>query len=150
MDVIPLLVFTAATLTARALGAAAIDALDDWTMAFRVGLSVVLLLTTSAHFGSRRADLVQMMSPQLSHPGLLATDTALAEPAVAAGLLVHATAPASALVLAVLLVLMFTANVHAAQAGIGIGGRPPTPIVPRGLMQVVFVAAAAAVYLGGA
>lgn len=50
--------------------------------------------------------------------------------------------------LILLLIAMFPANVHAACAGVGIGGRPPTPLVPRAVMQVAFIAAAVATIVG--
>ena len=147
---VPLLVLVGATLATRALGAVAVEGLDTWTDAIRVGLAVMLVLTASAHFGSRRRDLVRMVPPQLPRPAVLVTVTGVAELVLAAALLVEATARVSSGVLVALLVVMFPANVHAARAGIGIGGRPPTPLVPRALMQGVFVAAAGTVLVGGA
>lgn len=114
----------------------------EWTRAVRGGLAAMLVLTASAHFGSRRRDLVAMVPPSLPWPGLLVTVTGLAELAVAAGLLFDATAPAAAIALVALLIAMFPANVHAARANVGIGGRPPTPLPKRTLIQALFVAAA--------
>jgi len=145
---IPLAVLVGATLVARAVGSLAWSALDDWSVAVRIGLATMLALTASAHFGSRRADLIQMVPPALPRPDLLVTLTGLAELAVALGLLVPATAQAAAVVLVALLVVMFPANVHAARAGVGIGGRPPTPLLPRSLMQVAFAVAAVAASVG--
>lgn len=145
---IPLAVLVGATLVARAVGSLAWSALDDWSVAVRIGLATMLALTASAHFGSRRADLIRMVPPALPRPDLLVTVTGLAELAVALGLLVPTTAQAAAVVLVALLVVMFPANVHAARAGVGIGGRPPTPLLPRSLMQVAFAVAAVAASVG--
>ena len=145
---IPLVALVAATILARGVGTLAWSALDDWGAAVRAGLSAMLVLTASAHFGSRRADLIRMVPPALPRPDLLVTTSGLAELAVALGLLVPVTARAAAGVLIVLLVTMFPANVHAARVGVGIGGRPPTPLLPRALMQVVFAAAAVAAVAG--
>ena len=145
---VPLVVLVGATLVARTVGALGWPALDDWGAAIRAGLAAMLALTASAHFGSRRADLIRMVPPTLPRPDVLVTATGLAELAVALGLLVPATAQAAAAVLIVLLAVMFPANVHAARAGVGIGGRPPTPLLPRALMQVSFAAAAAGALVG--
>lgn len=146
---IPLVVLVAVTLATRAAGAAGVDLFNDWTAAIRVGLAAMLIMTATAHFGSRRVDLVRMVPPQLPQPELLVTVTGVAEVLLAAGLAADATARGAALALVTLLVAMFPANVHAARAGVGIGGRRPTPLTPRALMQMVFIAAAAAVYFGG-
>lgn len=37
---------------------------------------------------------------------------------------------------------MFPANVYAARAGLSIGDAPVTPLVPRAVLQVVFLATA--------
>jgi uncharacterized membrane protein len=57
-------------------------------------------------------------------------------------------APWAAAGLTVLLLAMFPANVHAARAGLTLGGSPVTPLVPRTLMQIAFVAATVAVAIG--
>jgi uncharacterized membrane protein len=72
-------------------------------------------------------------------PELLVTITGVLELAGAVGLLLPRTAPWAAGGLSVLLVAMFPANVHAALEGFG------TPLLPRTLMQVVFLAATLAV-----
>ncbi|WP_437760195.1 AraC family transcriptional regulator [Sorangium sp. So ce1389] len=56
--------------------------------------------------------------------------------------------PGAAMGLALLLVAMFPANVHAARAGLTLGGSPVTPLLPRTLMQIVFIAATVAVTIG--
>jgi uncharacterized membrane protein len=91
------------------------------------------------HFVWMREELIAMVPPELPAPGLLVTVTGVLELAGAAGLLLHRTAPWAAAGLAALLVAMFPANVHAALEGTG------TPLLPRTLMQVVFLAATLAV-----
>lgn len=132
---VPLFVLTGVTAALALVGL-------DLTDAVRGGLAAMLLLTASAHFGSRRRDLIAMVPPRLPRPDVLVTVTGVAELAVAAGLLCDATAPTAAVVLVGLLLVMFPANVHAARADIGIGGRPPTPLRKRTVIQAVFVAAA--------
>jgi hypothetical protein len=43
---------------------------------------------------------------------------------------------------------MFPANVYAARAGLSIGDAPVTPLVPRAVLQVVFLAATLAAGFG--
>ncbi|HVF74067.1 MAG TPA: hypothetical protein VM938_03380 [Acidimicrobiales bacterium] len=114
----------------------------EWPTAVRYGLAAMLALTASAHFGSRRRDLIAMVPPRLPRPDLLVTITGVAELAIAAGLLFERSAPVAAAALVVLLVAMFPANVHAVRANVGIGGRPPTPLRTRSVIQAAFVAAA--------
>ena len=52
--------------------------------------------------------------------------------------------------LALLLVALFPANVHAARAGLTLGGKPVTPIGLRAVLQIVFLTATLAVALRGA
>lgn len=132
---IPLYVLAGVTAVGLVTGA-------EWQTAVRVGLAAMLVLTASAHFGSRRRDLVAMVPPRLPRPGALVTVTGIAELAIAVGLLFGPTAPVAGAALVVLLVAMFPANVHAARAGVGIGGRPPTPLPKRTVIQAAFVAAA--------
>ena len=57
------------------------------------------------------------------------------------GLLMAMTARAASVCLALLLIAMFPANVRAAHRNLTIGGRPPTALPLRTLLQVVFIAA---------
>src|SRR5690606_4466798 len=79
-------------------------------------------------------------------PDLLVTATGALEVAGAVGLLVPATRVAAAVCLAALLLVMFPANVRAAR-GVTHPAAPRTPLLPRALMQVLFVAAAGFVAL---
>ncbi len=90
---VPLLVFVPVLVVARASGELGIDAFDSWAVAVRVGLASMLLITASAHFGSRRADLIRMVPPVLPRPELLVTVTGIAELVTAFGLLVEEAAP---------------------------------------------------------
>ena len=144
---IPIIVLAVGVLVARAVGAAGVDALDGWQSALRLGLAVMLLVTASAHWGSRRADLVAMVPRRFPRPGLLVTVTGLLELAAAAGLLLRATAPWAALGLVALFVALFPANVSAARRRLTLDGRPVTPLPARTAMQVAFISAAAAAAL---
>lgn len=143
----PLIVLIVGFALLRGIGVAGVDAMDGWQPALRGGLAAMLLLTASAHFGSRRRDLVAMVPPRLPRPDLLVTLTGILELAVAAAVLFETTATWAGAVLAGLLVAMFPANVRASSSHLSIGGRPATPVGPRALIQIVFVAAAVAVGL---
>ena len=54
----PLFVLAVGFAVLRGLGLAGVEALDTWQLPLRGGLAAMLLLTASAHFGSRRRDLV--------------------------------------------------------------------------------------------
>ena len=143
----PLLVLTIGFAVLRGIGLAGVEALDGWQPALRGALAAMLLLTASAHFGSRRRDLVAMVPPRLPRPELLVTLTGILELAVAAAVLFDATAAWAGTVFAGLLVAMFPANVRASSSHLSIGGRPATPVGPRAVIHIVFLAAAVAVGL---
>lgn len=117
----------------------------EWRRALRYALAAMFLLTASAHWGDKRADLVRMVPPLFPNPELLVTLTGLAEIAGAIGLLFERTSRYAALGLSILLVAMFPANVYAAQQQLSIGGRPVTELPVRTVMQIVFIAATVAV-----
>jgi uncharacterized membrane protein len=135
----PLITLIAVTALLLGLGALGVRALRPWPVAVRGGLAAMFTLTGVVHFVAMRDELIAMVPPALPAPGLLVTITGVLELAGAAGLLLHRTAPWAAAGLAALLVVMFPANVHAALEGTG------TPLLPRTLMQVLFLAAALAV-----
>ncbi|WP_438011252.1 DoxX family protein [Sorangium sp. So ce321] len=144
----PLLVLSISFALLLVLGRLGVKHLASWVTCSRYALAAMFLLTASAHWGSRRAELVAMVPPALPHPEFLVTATGVLEIAGAAALLVPRLAPWAAMGLTLLLVAMFPANVHAARAGLTLGGSPVTPLVPRTLMQIVFIAATVAVAIG--
>ncbi|MBV9513619.1 MAG: hypothetical protein JO280_06220 [Mycobacteriaceae bacterium] len=75
------------------------------------------------------------------------TITGLLELLGAIGLLLPATRAAAAVCLAALMVAMFPANIYAAGAKRS-QHAPDTPLVPRTLMQVLFVGGAVLVAVG--
>ncbi|BAH49764.1 DoxX family protein [Rhodococcus opacus] len=141
----PLIALVAVTLILRAAGAAGIRRLRPWPVALRGGLAAMFTLTGMAHFIGLRAELVAMVPPSLPNPGLLVTVTGLLELAGAAGLLIGRTAPWAAGGLTALLILMFPANVYAAVEGLSTG--PFEALLPRTLLQIVFLSATLAVVI---
>jgi uncharacterized membrane protein len=144
----PLIALTTSFALFAALGLAGVPLLAGWLAPLRFALSVMFLLTASAHWGKRRPDLVRMVPPAFPRPDLLVTATGLLELAGAVGLLLRSTASYAAAGLTLLLVAMFPANIHAARARLTIGGRPVTSLVPRTALQLLFLAATLAVVFG--
>ncbi|HEY6558018.1 MAG TPA: DoxX family protein [Polyangiaceae bacterium] len=137
----PLIVFTVVFGTGFALRAAHVRHFRDWGTALRYALAAMFLLTAWAHFGSLRAELVRMVPPFFPNPEFLVTFTGVAEILGAIGLLIPRFATAAAVGLTLLLLAIFPANVYAALNELTLGGKPVTELLPRALMQVVFLAA---------
>lgn len=136
---IPFLVMLAVMLAARGAGTLGMQSMDSWLAATCAGLAVKFAFTGAAHFNRMRGDLVRMVPPQLPNPALLVTLTGTAELAGAIGLLMPSVARWAAMGLALLLVVMFPANVHAARSGVTLGGRRATPLALRLPLQLVWI-----------
>lgn len=113
----------------------------DWHNALRAALSAMFLLTASAHWGSRRPDLIRMVPLGIGKAGLWVTVTGFAEIALAIGLQVPQLARWSALAGIVMLCCLFPANLKAAREHLTISRKPVLPALPRLLLQLVFIAA---------
>ena len=138
---LPFIVLVIATLLFRAIGAAGVALLTNWTWCVRGGLVVMFFLTASAHWGKRRADLVAMVPRAFPRPDLMVSATGVFEIFGAVGLLIPAVAPLAAACLTMLLIALFPANIRSAREGLPIGGRPATALPLRTLLQLVFLAA---------
>ena len=109
--------------------------------ALRVALAIMFAFTAIAHFVPKtRAEMLAMVPPALPMPGVLLTVTGLLELAGAAGLVLPSWSRWAAVALAVLLVAMFPANIHAARAGVTVAGRRAMSLVPRLALQVFWIA----------
>lgn len=142
---IPLIVVAVVFTTLRIAGALGVKALRDWRLCLRWALAMMLLVTASAHWGAKRADLVAMVPPVFPQPELLVTLTGILELAGAAGLVYTRTSRVAAVCLALLFIAMFPANIYAAQQHLSIGGRPVTELPLRTFVQIVLIASAVAV-----
>jgi uncharacterized membrane protein len=100
----------------------------------------MFVLTASAHFNRMRSDLIRMVPLWVPNPAALVTLTGIAELVGAVGLLVAPLSRWAAIGLALLLIVLFPANVHAARKGVTLGGRPATPLVFRLPMQIIWIA----------
>jgi uncharacterized membrane protein len=69
----------------------------------------------------------------------MVTFTGVCEVLGAIGLLIPRTRRIAALALIVFLIAVLPANIHAARAGLTIGGAAVTPLVPRVALQLFFI-----------
>ena len=134
----PLIVLAVATLVFRLIGKW-VAFLNSWPAAVRVGLAAMFAFTAMAHFNDMRHQLAEMLPPWVPNPELVIIFTGLCELAGAIGLLIPKTRRAAAVALVLFLIAVFPANVHAAQEGVLLRGQPATPLVPRALMQILFI-----------
>jgi uncharacterized membrane protein len=136
----PLIVLIVAVLIFRGLGAWRVRSLASWPAATRAGLAVMFCFTAMAHFTAMRHDLVKMVPPWVPNPELVIYFTGLCEIAGGLGLLFPKTRRIAAVALVLFLIAVFPANMHAAREGVLLRGQPAAPLVPRVLMQVLFIA----------
>jgi uncharacterized membrane protein len=144
---VPLMVVSLVFVALRTAGALGVRSLRDWRLDLRLAMAAMLLVTASGHWGAKRADLVAMVPPVFPSPEVLVTLTGLLELLGAVGLLVPRTTRLAAVLLAVLFVALFPANVYAAQQHLTIGGRPVTELPLRTAVQVALIAGATALAL---
>lgn len=138
----PLVVLIVMSCATRTVGWLGLSFTDQWAAAIAVGLGAMFLMTGATHFvPSRRAGLVAIVPPAVPAPGLAVTATGALELVLAVGVLLEPTRALCAWALAVLLTLMYPANVYAA-AERRSPTAPHTSLWPRTAMQIVFVAAA--------
>ena len=135
----PLIVLVIVTLLARLAGQLGIAPLRTWAAATRVGLAVMFCFTAAAHFNSMRPDLVRMVPPAIPNPELMVTFTGICEILGAIGLLVPRTRRVAGSALILFLIAVLPANIHAALSDVTLRGAPATPLVPRILLQLLFI-----------
>jgi uncharacterized membrane protein len=107
----------------------------------RAAVGLMFFLTASAHWGTRRRDLIRMVPSVFPRPDLLVTVTGVLEIFGAIGLFIPSTARAAGICLALLLIALFPANIHAAREKLTIAGQPVPGLLVRTGIQIVFVAA---------
>ncbi|MCU4299001.1 hypothetical protein D3I60_18300 [Brevibacterium permense] len=145
----PLLFLLITTLAVYAVGrfspAATRHGLDTWPVAIRFGLAVMFVVTGISHFASMREALIDMAPPWLPAAAALVTATGVLELLGAFGLPLRQTRPWATGGLGLMPIVMFPANVHLALTGENL--RWGDQLVPRTLMQAVFLAAVLAVLI---
>ena len=145
---IPFLVLAVLFVVLSGLGKLGVVPFGWWT-SLRFALAGMFLLSASAHWGKKRPDLIRMVPAAFPRPDVLVTATGILEILGAVGLMAAGTARYAAAGLGLMMVAMFPANVKAAREGLSIGGRRVPGLIPRTILQIVFVGAAAAVVMGG-
>ena len=116
----------------------------SWPAAAAAGMGVVFLCTGPAHFlEPARSGLVAIVPSVMPRPDLIITASGLIELTLAVGLIVPRTRRPAAVASILLLLVLLPANVVAA-AGVDHPAAPSTPLIPRLLLQSVFLAFAAA------
>ncbi len=137
----PLIVLIVASLAFWLAGQLGVTIFQHISTVLRTALALMFVLTASAHWGKRRPDLIRMLPPRFPRPDLLVTISGILEIAGAIGLLIPSTATAAAICLALLLVALFPANIHAARENLTIAGQPVPGIMMRTAIQIVFILA---------
>ena len=135
----PLVILVLVTLALVGLRAVGVTRIPAWPYPVQCGVAAMFTATGLSHFIGMREQLIAMVPPAIPAPGLVITVTGVLELAGAVGILWHRTAMWAAAGLTAMLVGMFPANVYAATKGIS-----PSfgdALVPRTLMQLVFLAA---------
>lgn len=144
-----LLLLVIPSLGFRLLGALGVRGFADSRVCAAHGLAVMLFFTGLAHFLPESVtampghdDMVAMVPSFVPFPRFMVYATGVLEFLGALGLLLERTRPAAGVCLAVLFVLMFPANVHAALEEVPLNGDPATPLWFRAPEQVLFIAVA--------
>lgn len=135
-----LLILLVSWLIFRFLGNFGVPIFLSWHDSLPYALAVMFLFTSVAHFNRLRHDLARMIPDLFPAPLAIVYITGVLEIAGAIGLMLPRARPAAAYCLIALLIAMFGANVHAARAGVTLGGKPVTPLWLRAPMQLLFIA----------
>jgi len=115
---------------------------DTTQRSLAYGLAAMLVVAASGHFVEPlRSGLVAIVPPLIPFPDLVITATGLFELVIAAVIVVPATRKLMAWVLVAYLIAVFPANVLAATS-VEHPDAPSTPLLLRGLIQIVFIASA--------
>jgi uncharacterized membrane protein len=135
-----LIVLLGSWVVLRGIGAAGVHALDFWQDSARYALVVMFVVTASAHFNKMKHDLARMIPAYFPQALLIVYITGVLELLGAVGLMLPQFRGLAGICLIALLSGMFVANVNAAQKGVTLRGKPPTPLWLRAPMQVLFIA----------
>ncbi|MEU9807050.1 hypothetical protein [Mycobacterium sp. NPDC050853] len=142
----PLIALVLGTVLARLAGAQGFTPVDSWPAAVAVGLAAMFALTGIAHFVPKMRDAMIAIVPHwLPAPGFLVALTGVLELLGAIGVVVPPTRVLAAACLGLLLVVMFPANVYAANQRTN---PLSTPLGWRTVEQLLFLAATAIVVWG--
>ena len=113
--------------------------LDNWPTATASGMAAVFVSTGVTHFVEpQRSGLIAIVPGFVPNPALIITLTGIIEFVLVVGLIYPRTRRWAALGAVLLLVALFPANVVAA-AGVDHSAAPSTPLIPRAILQLVFL-----------
>ncbi|MFN2387402.1 MAG: DoxX family protein [Thermoanaerobaculia bacterium] len=101
----------------------------------------MFLFTASAHFTAMKHDLAAMIPAPFTGSLPIVYATGVLEVAGAFGILGSRTRRAAGIGLILLMLAMFPANVSAARRGVSLRGEPPSALVWRAPLQLLFIAA---------
>ena len=135
-----LIVLLVSWVALRGIGAAGVHSLASWQNSARYALAVMFIFTATAHFNRMKHDLAEMIPSYFPRPLLIVYITGVLELLGAVGLVQPGFRRLAGICLIALLVGMFIANVNAAQRGVTLRGKPPTPLWLRAPMQILFIA----------
>jgi uncharacterized membrane protein len=136
---IVIIVLFASLLLFRAVGAFGVTALASWVVCTRLALAVMFPFTGVAHFTRARHGMARMVPHVFGNAMAMVYFTGVCEIAGAIGTLIPRTRTLAGVCLILLLIAIFPANVKAAREKMNVAGRPATPLVPRTVMQIVFI-----------
>lgn len=121
-----------------------VEAWASWRAAAAAGMAVVFVCTGITHFVEpQRSGLEAIVPTVVPTPGLAVTFSGLIEFALAAGLIIPRTRRWAALTSMIFLIIVFPANVIAVE-GVDHPAAPATPLIPRTILQLVFLGFSAA------
>lgn len=101
----------------------------------------MFLFTASAHFTAMKHDLAAMIPAPFTGSLPIVYATGLLEVAGAIGILLPRTRRLAGIGLVLLMLGMFPANVSAARRGVTLRGEPPSALMWRAPLQLLFIAA---------
>ncbi|MFP7176080.1 DoxX family protein [Priestia filamentosa] len=137
----PFIILISSFLILRLIGVLGIAYFDRWETSLQSAVALMFLFTATAHWGRRRLDLIKMVPPSVPNPALMVTITGILEIIGAIGLLIPFTSNIASIGLALLLIIMFPANIYAARKVSTIDGKPTTPLFLRTILQIIFLTA---------
>ncbi|MEH7307443.1 DoxX family protein [Neobacillus drentensis] len=137
----PFIILIVSFFILRIIGVFGISYFDGWETSLQGAVALMFLFTATAHWGKRRPDLIKMVPPNVPNPGLMVTITGILEIIGAIGILIPFTSNIASIGLALLLIIMFPANIFASRIGNTIAGKPTTPLFLRTILQIIFLTA---------
>ncbi len=119
----------------------------DVAISLRIAIGAMFLVTGISHFVGMREQMIEMVPEWLPAPDLIVTGTGLLQLAAAVAMVSRRLAPWAALGLTALLIAMFPANINLALTGTDLPWT--STLVPRTIIQLIFLAATASLAILG-